>query len=392
MTRQTGVMAQPGYTTPTVRAPAHSRAAQKRRDSELAGPNPEPRHPVESANVELYRKLVLQAAERTFEAAGVCNPSCIARDGVTHMFYRAISRSRRSVIGHCQLNDRHEVIHRSPLPALDIERDYELYGLEDPKVMRLGDEYCLLYHAFGPQGVATAYATSPDLRRFTKRGIVKPVQDYIPWLQAIRDPRAAIHYERLQQEFKSRAASLRLWGKDFVLFPDRIGGRLAALYRVPPLVFLAFFDSLEDLTPEFWSARPDTLMEHLVLAPESWFETRSLSSSVVPVLIDQGWLLFFHAIEATERGAIYRASAALLDRDDPRATIGRLREPLLGPMFDWEQHGINDNTVYPSSAIVSGDRVHLYYGAADSAIGVAAIDLPALVQALGVPASTGTMT
>ena len=47
--------------------------------------------------LEFYGKL-LEKTDLVFENEGVLNPTCIQKDGLTHMFYRAVSKGNFSSI------------------------------------------------------------------------------------------------------------------------------------------------------------------------------------------------------------------------------------------------------------------------------------------------------
>ena len=83
-----------------------------------------------------------------------------------------------------------------------------------------------------------------------------------------------------------------------------------------------------------------------------------------------------------DRGKIYRAGAALLDKKDPTKVIGHLREPLFSPVKSWEKKGNVDNVVFPTGAVVFGKKLYIYYGAADMCIGVVSLDLKKLLDKL----------
>ena len=83
-----------------------------------------------------------------------------------------------------------------------------------------------------------------------------------------------------------------------------------------------------------------------------------------------------------DRGKIYRAGAALLDKKDPRKVIGHLREPLFSPIKSWEKKGNVDNVVFPTGAVIFDKNLYIYYGAADTRIGVVTIDLDKLLNCL----------
>ena len=63
--------------------------------------------------------------------------------------------------------------------------------------------------------------------------------------------------------------------------------------------------------------------------------------------------------------------AALLDKDDPSKVLYRTRPYLLAPAVPYEQQGDVPNVVFPCAALTDGDRVAVYYGAADTVVGMA---------------------
>ena len=116
-----------------------------------------------------------------FENEGVLNPACVEKDGIVHMFYRAVRRGGFSTIGYCQLKDN-KVIYRSEKPILFPEYSYEKGGLEDPRITFLEGKYYLLYTAYDGLSALVAYATSSDLKTWTKK-------EKRHWLDSTSPPR-----------------------------------------------------------------------------------------------------------------------------------------------------------------------------------------------------------
>ena len=87
----------------------------------------------------------------------------------------------------------------------------------------------------------------------------------------------------------------------------------------------------------------------------------------------EGWLLIYHGVRQTVAGALYRAGLALLDLDNPARVIRRCGEWVLGPTESYELVGDVPGVVFPCGLIhdVDEDRLRLYYGAADTCIGLA---------------------
>jgi predicted GH43/DUF377 family glycosyl hydrolase len=73
----------------------------------------------------------------------------------------------------------------------------------------------------------------------------------------------------------------------------------------------------------------------------------------------------------------YSAGAMLLDIDDPRTVVYRSAKPIFVPEADEERAGIVPNVVFPTGIDVrEHGRVDIYYGMADTAIGLARLDIP----------------
>lgn len=63
--------------------------------------------------------------------------------------------------------------------------------------------------------------------------------------------------------------------------------------------------------------------------------------------------------------------AAILDKDNPAKLLYRTREYLLAPAAPYELQGDVPNVVFPCAALQDGERVAVYYGAADTVVGLA---------------------
>ncbi|MDQ3327237.1 MAG: glycosidase, partial [Chloroflexota bacterium] len=73
----------------------------------------------------------------------------------------------------------------------------------------------------------------------------------------------------------------------------------------------------------------------------------------------------------------YSAGAMILDRDDPRKVLYRSSRPILAPTTAGEMHGLVNNVVFPTAVDErDGDRIDVYFGMADSRIGVGRLQVP----------------
>lgn len=328
-------------------------------------------------------RLVLEPRPSfSFENEGVLNPACIEKDGIVHMFYRAVETGNYSTIGYCQLKD-HQVIYRSEKPIITREFPYESHGVEDPRITYLEGKYYLFYTAYNGQSATVAYATSPDLKKFTKHGLITPQISYDLAEDIFKQSGVSEKYSFFEQVFKqNRGSDVHLWEKDVALFPQKFNGQYALIHRILPGIQILYFDKFSDLTDDFWLNYLKQLNHHVILEPLYNFENAYIGGGCTPVLTEAGWLLIYHSTQDSPNGQIYHASAALLDRDNPKKVIGRLSYPLFSPERKWEKLGTVDNVVFPTSVIINGDNLSIYYGAADFVIGLKIFSLSELLQQL----------
>lgn len=333
--------------------------------------------------IKLERKgIILAKRNLEFESGGVFNPACVMKDGVLHMFYRAATRAIFSTIGYCQIKDG-EVVCRMDEPLLVPEYAFEKQGMEDPRITYLEGIYYMLYTAYDGRNAVVAYATSTDLKSFDKKGLVTPLISYDEAEDVFRDSRLDKRYEAYEREYKQeKGEGILLWEKDAALFPKKINGRYAIIHRILPGIQILYFDGFEQLTMEFWKKYLTGLEKMIILDPKYWFEESYIGGGCVPIETEEGWLLIYHAVRVEKKEKIYRAGAALLDRNNPQKVIGRLREPLFEPEEEWEKKGVVNNVVFPTGAIVKGEDLEIYYGGGDQSIGLIRLKIKELLSEL----------
>ncbi|MDP0494802.1 MAG: glycoside hydrolase family 130 protein [Verrucomicrobiota bacterium JB024] len=107
-----------------------------------------------------------------------------------------------------------------------------------------------------------------------------------------------------------------------------------------------------------------------------------------PIKTDKGWLVIIHGVEHIDNSEgkfnwpyKYHLGAVLLNLEDPRQIIGKTAEPILSPEEDYEIFGRTDNVVFACGAIADHDqdRLRIYYGAADTRIGLATGSLSEII-------------
>ena len=156
--------------------------------------------------------------------------------------------------------------------------------------------------------------------------------------------------------------------KGMALFPRRLGGRYAMLGRQGGAnMTLMFSDDVH-----YWEDY------EVLLEPEAPWEYIQIGNCGSPLETEAGWLVLTHGVGAMRN---YCIGAALLDRDDPRRVIGRLRQPLLEPL-DHERDGYVPNVVYSCGSLIHNGWLVLPYAVSDFATTHALAQLEPLLERL----------
>ncbi|HET6453696.1 MAG TPA: glycoside hydrolase family 130 protein [Armatimonadota bacterium] len=227
-----------------------------------------------------------------------------------------------------------------PKPALFPNRESEAYGLEDPRITEIGGIYYIHYKSVSPLGICVSLAVTRDFEAFEKKGIIFGPEN-----------------------------------TDVCIFPEKVGGRYVALHR-PVSGFAG--------SPNMWIAySPDLLYwgDHRFLMGvnrASW-DSERVGGGAVPVKTDRGWLEIYHAADFEGR---YCLGAVLLDLDEPHKIIARGKEPIFVPEAEYETTGFVPNVVFTCGALVDGDSVSIYYGAADTVIAGADMSISEILETL----------
>jgi predicted GH43/DUF377 family glycosyl hydrolase len=169
-----------------------------------------------------------------------------------------------------------------------------------------------------------------------------------------------------------------------VLFPERFGNHYLRLERPnttrptggPPTGSTIVLARSKDL--ETWE-EVGPVMEG---RPRRWDEL--IGSGPPPLPTSPGWLHLYHGV-ATHFGSqnIYQAGVVLLDRENPQRVLARSRENVLEPREPYELVGQVPNVVFPTGWIAHEDgRLDVYYGAADTVVGLATTTVQELLDAL----------
>ncbi len=338
---------------------------------------------------DVERLGVLMAPEATnpLEVEGVLNPAGVmGLDGHYYLFPRLVAEGNYSRIGLARVQHDAEGrpvgVERLGI-ALEPKAPYEIArpgvgGCEDPRVTYLAclDRYVMAYTALGPRGPHVALASSCDLRAWTRHGLVAFAtegdvdfglyanKDAMLLPEPVRAPNGALALALLHRPMYETWSGFDGEGSVPVALP-------AGVSDDRPSMWVSYFP-LEDVG---WldGDEPARVAQHTLLAtPQGVWEAYRIGGGTVPVRAHGGWLTFYHGVELyPDGGRCYRAGALLLDRNDPRIILARSPAPVFGPETAEERVGVVSNVVFPTAVDQRGDHFDVYYGMADSRIGVA---------------------
>src|SRR6266545_2404418 len=296
-----------------------------------------------------------------WEAYATFNPAAVVRDGKVYVLYRAEDASGAQQIGghtsRLGLAESEDGIHftRRATPVLypdtDAQRQYEWPGgVEDPRIVETDDgTYVLTYTQWNRDVPRLAVATSRDLIAWTKHG---PVFAH------------AAGGKYLRTESKSGAILSRIEGERIIA--TRASGKYWMYFGVPDLR-IATSDNLLDWTPvedsngeavKVLSARPN------------YFDSWLVEAGPPALLTPAGILVLYNAGSLPSR--TYSAGQALFDARDPTRLIARSDSAFIKPTESYERTGqYTAGTTFVEGLVPFRGRWFLYYGTADSRVGVA---------------------
>ncbi|WP_317198094.1 pesticidal protein Cry7Aa [Chryseobacterium rhizoplanae] len=272
--------------------------------------------------------VILEKTNHGFECSGVLNPTVFHENDTVHMFYRAVSKDNYSSIGYCQLKTPLTVENRMEIPLIFPQYNYEKKGIEDPRIVKIGDTYYLTYTAYDGLNALGALATSKDLITWEKRGLIVPQYSYEEFkFLAGSKGELSEKYFRFNGKYivsKKLEKKVLVWDKNVMLFPSRINKKLYFLHRIKPDIQIVSVEDLSELTHNFWDNFLLMFCDHILISSKYDHEISYIGGGCPPIETEKGWLLIYHGVHDTVEGYVYCACAVLLDLEDPTREIARL--------------------------------------------------------------------
>jgi beta-1,4-mannooligosaccharide/beta-1,4-mannosyl-N-acetylglucosamine phosphorylase len=202
---------------------------------------------------------------------------------------------------------------------------------------------------------------------------------YVTWCNAYSGwPTIGVGYTKDFEAFHQVENAFLPYNRNGVLFPRRINGKYGMLSRPSDRGHTPFGDI-------YYSESPDMIYwgrHRFVMGTVGGWQSTKIGAGPVPVETTEGWLLIYHGVLTSCNGFVYSMGAALLDLEQPWKVIYRTAPYLMSPQRLYECVGDVPNVVFPCAALVDGStgRLAIYYGAADTVVGLAFAQIDELLN------------
>lgn len=194
---------------------------------------------------------------------------------------------------------------------------------------------------------------------------------WITWCNGYHGPTIGVGFTEDFKTFFQCENALLPFNRNGVLFPEKIDGKYALLSRPSDNGHTPFGDIFLSFSPDmkYWGEHRH-VMSPMPFEQSAWQCTK-VGAGSVPILTEEGWLMFYHGVITTCNGYRYSMGAVLLDKNEPWKVLRRSKDYLLAPAALYELTGDVPDVVFPCAALTEGDKVCVYYGAADTCVGIA---------------------
>lgn len=306
-----------------------------------------------------------------WESNDTFNPAATIKKGHIVVLYRAEDKSgsgigfRTSRLGYAESADGLHFKRRNKpvfFPGNDDQKPNEWPGgTEDPRVaVTAGGIYVVFYTQWNRKMPRLGVATSKDLLTWKKHG---------PIFEHAKKGNLAM------QAHKSASILTRLDGGKQVIV--KVNGKYW-MYWGETGVYGATSDNLIDWEPVVDSSGKPIAF----ISPRPGYFDSALTECGPPaILTSKGILLLYNGKNDPKTGdkrfnpGTYSGGQVLFEKNNPTKAIARLDLPFLRPMEPFEKSGqYTAGTVFMEGMVFFKNKWFLYYGCADSRVGVAVYD------------------
>ena len=304
-----------------------------------------------------------------WQKADVFNPAAIVRNNKVYLLYRsednsdAILGGRTSRIGLATSEDGlHFTKYPTPVLYPDsskfMQYDYP-GGCEDPRIVQMEDSlYVLAYTSWNYKIARLSIAVSRDLIHWEKKG---------PAFAKANDGKF-----------------LDIWSKSGSIITKKVGDRMVAakingrygMYWGENFVNLAWSDNLTDWYP---TLNENGELKALISPRKNKFDSSLTECGPPSIITDEGIVLFYNGKNSEGEDSeikipkgTYSVGKVVFDINNPERVISRSDTCLLKPTLPHEVSGqYKAGTTFSEGLVYFHEKWFLYYGTADSFVGVA---------------------
>src|SRR5438067_4522613 len=307
-----------------------------------------------------------------WEEYATFNPAAVVKDGKVYVLYRAEDASGEMKIGRhtsrIGLAESQDGLRftRGSAPVLYPDKDAQASfewpgGVEDPRIVEMEDRtYVLTYTQWNRDIPRLAVATSRDLITWTKHGPAFA---------------RALAGKYLRVESKSGAILSRVVGDHVIA--TRVNGKYWMYFGVPDL-HIATSDNLLDWTP---LEDADGRWINVRSPRPGYFDSWLVEAGPPALLTAAGIVVLYNSRNTATYGdstlppRVYTGGQALFDSRNPIKLVARSPTPFIRPTESYERTGqYSQGTTFIEGLVPFHGRWFLYYGTADSRVGLAVWD------------------
>jgi predicted GH43/DUF377 family glycosyl hydrolase len=282
---------------------------------------------------------ILTKEDVPYPVATVHNAAVIKHNHEYIMIFRSHRLNGRSILGIARSGDGYK-FKVDPEPFLIPFDEYDEYGVEDPRITYLDEEYLITYSAYSKFGVRIGLARTVDFSQVER-------------VSYITQPDM----------------------RNVVIFPEKFGEYYVRLDRPHTELnrWSIWISYSKDLV--HWG------QSKLVMSSQYYrWDAMKMGPGAPPIKTEKGWLNIYHGVFETMAGAVYRLGVALHDLKDPAIIIGVGDQWILEPEDPWERVGYVPNVVFSCAAVPEEDgTLKIYWGGADTVMCVGTANINDLV-------------
>lgn len=293
------------------------------------------------------------------DVSSVFNPGVVRWENQVVLILRVQNRGRETFLLPAFSDDGISFrIGDEPIRLCGIEKlPYRIYHVYDPRITQLGDVFYITLALDTDNGCRIGLACTTNFRRFEFLG------------------------ELLNED-----------ARNAVIFPGKVNGAYAMLFRPNRSSIDGSVASGSEIELALSNDMMHWTSQGSVMKGRFHYWDELIGSGPPPLKTSHGWLHVYHGIATHFASSnIYQAGVVLLDLDNPTRVIARSRCNILEPRELYELVGQVPNVVFPSglvtahssqgNALADDTELILYYGAADTCIGLAITTIGELLDA-----------